>query len=277
MWKMLYPVKMIPIFILTCGIIPLQIGIIVIYLLLILPFCYLGAKSILTPSMRFIARLLFLVSGKFVHVYGKHNIRSDRNYLLISNHSSYFDVPGIVTFSPSLSWLGRDKFLKIPVFSTFLKFIQFIPVYPGNHEKSFQTINAAVAKADNLTIAIFPEGTRTSHGRMNTFKKGFVHIFRGADLDILPVTLNGFYTFMPRHRWIVNPFVRLEAIVHPPIPREQLLSLTNDEIVEIVRGTIASGYRDQGDWWFPSLRRIREQRRGRRSTKNLVKARIGKK
>jgi 1-acyl-sn-glycerol-3-phosphate acyltransferase len=251
---------------------PLQFGITGLCVVIMLPFGYLGIYSVLPPIMRFVSWSIFLSSGKIIHVYGKKNIRPDKNYILLANHAGYHDVPAIMSFIPSLSWLGKDRFLKIPVFGTFLKFIKFIPVYPGYPEKSRQAIDKAIATARQLTIAIFPEGTRTYDGRLSSFKKGFVHIMRGSDLDILPITLNGFFTYMPRHRWIINPFVRLEAIVHPPIKREDILHLSNEEIVELVHCTIASVYHDQSEWLFPGPKRIQEAAKNKKRTTMIVKA-----
>jgi 1-acyl-sn-glycerol-3-phosphate acyltransferase len=249
----------------------LQFGVTGVFIILVLPFGYLGMNFMLTPVMRLISWSIFLSAGKIIRVYGKENIKPGKNYLLIMNHASYFDVPAIMTFAPAPSWLGSERFLRIPIFSTFLRFIKYIPVYPGNPDKSRQSIDTAIANSKRVTIGIFPEGTRTPHGRLNPFKKGFVHILRGSNLDVLPITMNGFYSFMPRHRWIINPFVRLEIIVHPAIRREDLLPMQNEDIAEIVRGTISSIYYDQGDWLFPTPSRLKQKYRQIRNTKNFVK------
>lgn len=271
MKKIGYFVITLPIRIISWGFFCLQFGFTGLLIILVLPFCYLGMNFMLTPVMRLISWLIFLSAGKVIRVYGKENIKPGKNYLLIMNHASYFDVPAIMTFAPAPSWLGNERFLRIPVFATFLKFIQYIPVFPGNPEKSRQSIDTAIAKAKQLTIAIFPEGTRTPHGRMNPFKKGFIHILRGSDLDILPITMNGFYSLMPRHRWIINPFVRLEIVVHPAIKREDVLPMENEDIAALVRGTIASAYYDQHDWLFPTPSRIKNIFCQIRNTKKFVK------
>jgi hypothetical protein len=89
---------------------------------------------------------------------------------------------------------------------------------------------------------------------------------RGSELDILPVTLNGFFTLKPRHRWRTNPFVRLEVFIHPPIPRASLIPKSDDEIVHIVRNTIASAYHDQEEWLFPRPTILKKQRRNAKKT-----------
>jgi 1-acyl-sn-glycerol-3-phosphate acyltransferase len=51
-----------------------------------------------------------------------------------------------------------------------------------------------VRKSNGLSVAMFPEGTRTLDGSVNTFRRGFIHLVRSTDLDILPVTLTGFHS-----------------------------------------------------------------------------------
>ena len=208
------------------------------------PIAWLDIKALMAPLLRYWAWVLFFLAGKRVHVKGRHHLDRSRNYLLVANHTSYYDAPGIMTVIPRVAWLGRSMLIRIPVLASFLRATHFIPVYRGDQIRSKRAIDDAIKEASQLTIAIFPEGTRTGHGGLNPFKKGFIHIMRGSNLDILPVTLNGFYRFMPRHGFVIDPRARLEIIIHPPISREALLEKTNDEIVDIVRGVIDSENRN---------------------------------
>lgn len=216
----------------------------VLFVTYMMPVAYLGIRPVMKPMLRFWAKFGLLLAGKRVHVTGMEKMDPSRNYLLVANHGSYYDVAGIMAFVPMAAWLGRSSLLKIPLISTFLNMIHYIPVYRGDPIRSKGAVDKAIAEASRITIAIFPEGTRTRDGNIGVFKKGFVHIMRGSNLDILPVTLNGFYQFMPRFRWALDPRARLEVVVHNPIRREDLIGMTNDEIVAIVRSVIQSSYRN---------------------------------
>jgi 1-acyl-sn-glycerol-3-phosphate acyltransferase len=250
----------LPILIFSIVTIPIQYISMCFFVGLSLPFGMLGINAVPRLLMQLSAKTLFYLDGKIIHIYGKNNINPKKNYLFVINHASALDVPAILSFNRKISWLGHHRFLRIPGFGSFLKAIQFIPVYPGDPLMSKAAIDTAIAHAQQLTIAIFPEGTRTRNGKIGPFKKGFVHIMRGSELDILPVTLNGFYTFKPRHRWSVNPFARLEVVIHKPIPRSRLIPMHDDEIVRIVRSKIASAYHDQTEWLFPWPSVLKKQR-----------------
>jgi 1-acyl-sn-glycerol-3-phosphate acyltransferase len=99
-----------------------------------------------------------------------------------------------------------------------------------------------VQKSKYQTVAIFPEGTRTLNGEINTFYRGFIYLYRTRDIDILPVTLNGFYNLKPKNRSYINFDSKLDVVIHKPVKREELLGKNDAEIIETIKGIIKSSY-----------------------------------
>lgn len=95
-------------------------------------------------------------------------------------------------------------------------------------------------KAQNNTVAIFPEGTRTLDGKLNSFYRGFIHLFRATGHDILPVTLNAFYKLKPKNRFYINFGSKLEVVIHPPIEGKLIVSESDEEIMNQVMSVIES-------------------------------------
>ena len=95
-------------------------------------------------------------------------------------------------------------------------------------------------KAKDHTVAIFPEGTRTLDGKLNSFYRGFIHLLRVTENDILPVTLNGFYKLKPKNRFSIHFGSRLEIIIHPPLEGGKLARLSDQEIMDRVSEVIES-------------------------------------
>jgi 1-acyl-sn-glycerol-3-phosphate acyltransferase len=77
---------------------------------------------------------------------------------------------------------------------------------------------------------------------LGTFKKGFIYILRATHLDILPVTLNGFYFLKPKTRFTIVQTGKLEIIIHPVIDNKKLLPMADNEILDVVKKTISSSY-----------------------------------
>jgi len=106
-------------------------------------------------------------------------------------------------------------------------------------------IDSLVNRSGRKTVAIFPEGTRTSDGKIKPFYRGFIYLYRNSDMQILPVTLNGFYELKPKHRSFINFSARPAVTIHKPVKREELDGKSDQEIIEIVKTIIESAYERQ--------------------------------
>lgn len=200
---------------------------------------YLRWITVLEIGQYLWAQGIFLLMGKQIRIVGREHIRKHKKYLLIANHTSIYDIPAIMTIIPRIAWIGRQYLVEIFGFGHLLRKIHFVPIEPRQREKTRESIARAIEHArDGLTVAIFPEGTRTVNGELSSFKKGFLHIMRAAGLDILPITLNGFYSLKPKTRFPINPTARLEIIIHPILKQADLSRLPDAEILEIAENAV---------------------------------------
>lgn len=186
------------------------------------------------------ARFVFLIIGKKLHVEGLEKIEKDGKYILIANHSSLFDIIAITSFFPGVSWFGHERLLKIPVFRLILRMTDYVPMRKVSIKNTKEMIDQLIKKSKGHTIAMFPEGTRTLDGRINEFYRGFIHVLRASEINVLPVTLNGFYVLKPKNRFYINFNSRISVIIHEPISRELLIDKNDSEIVNVVKNIIES-------------------------------------
>ena len=101
-------------------------------------------------------------------------------------------------------------------------------------------VKSLIEKSSAHNIAIFPEGTRSLDGKINDFYRGFIILLRASDIDVLPVTLNGFFDLKPKNRFWINFGAELEIIIHKPVKRDFLIDRSDAEIEGIIRSTIES-------------------------------------
>jgi 1-acyl-sn-glycerol-3-phosphate acyltransferase len=66
------------------------------------------------------------------------------------------------------------------------------------------------------SLVVFPEGSRSTDGRLGRFKRGAYQIAIEQQLPVTPITLNGPYKVMPIGSWNIMPH-RIEMIIHPPV------------------------------------------------------------
>lgn len=188
------------------------------------------------------AKSVFLIMGKPFRVEGMERIDKEKRYILVANHASLFDIVAITSFYPGISWFGHERLLKIPVFGTFLKMTGYVPFSEPNYRNTRRMVEQLSDSSLRRTVAIFPEGTRTMSGKINSFYRGFIFLYRNSELEILPVTLNGFYRLKPKNRRYIDFSSRLSVVVHEPVSRQSLEGKSDHEIIETIRGIIESAY-----------------------------------
>lgn len=211
--------------------------------LIVLIFAALKMRKPISVLSQLWAKSVFLLIGKRFRVHGMENIGKGKKYILVANHASLFDIVAIMSFYPGISWFGHERLLKVPLFGTILKMTDYVPFKEPNYRNTRQMIEQLVQKSKDQTVAIFPEGTRTLNGRINSFYRGFIYLYRNREHEILPVTLNGFYDLKPKNRSYINFSSRLEVIIHKPIKREELTDKCDMEIIETVKQIIESAYK----------------------------------
>ncbi len=211
---------------------------VIVFLTLIL--AYLKWKKAICYLLSFWAKTVFPLMGKRLHIEGKDLFERKHKYILLANHSSMFDIIAIMAFYPDVSWFGHERLLRIPLVKQMLLMTDYIPMRLNNVTNTREMLASLVEKARSNTIAIFPEGTRTLDGKLNSFYRGFIHVLRATGHDILPVTLNGFYKLKPKNRFYINFASRIGVVIHPPIEGKSLSTASDEEIMNRVMGLIES-------------------------------------
>ena len=184
----------------------------------------------------------FWLTIKKVSVKGLEHVDKNKKYILVANHASLFDIMAIMKVFPGVSWFGRERLQKIPLFGSVLKMIDYIPMKSGNIKNTRQMITKLIQNSGTMTIAIFPEGTRTTQGPLNRFHKGFIYVLKASQHDVLPVTLNGFFSLKPKTRMTINFSSTLEMIIHDPIENKNLKDKSDIDIISQVKDVIESAY-----------------------------------
>ncbi len=75
------------------------------------------------------------------------------------------------------------------------------------------------------------------------FKRGFIYILRHSSMDLLPVTLRGFYGLKPLKRVYLDPDSDLEVVIHKPINHSLVESLNDGALLRLTVDTIEGAYK----------------------------------
>ncbi len=134
-----------------------------------------------------------------LEVIGKENLDKNSKYVFISNHSSLFDIPVIFQgLEHDIRIMYKKELEKIPIFGYSLKLTPFIPVARAEARNAMKSIDEAVENLKkDLSVILYPEGTRSRNGEMGPFKRGAFILAARSGKPIVPVAIIG--------SWEVNP------------------------------------------------------------------------
>jgi len=201
-------------------------------------------KSSHRIKVRF-AELLFRIIGKRVVVSGLDNVEQGKGYLIVANYPSFYTGFILMKLFPEASIVVHAFISRVPVWSYFMK--QLGAIFADPKGKGFRrtklTIDRVIEKHKGNSIIILPEGQRCSDGHMQRFKRGFIYILRHSSLDLLPVTLSGFYRLKPVNRMYLDPDAEPEVIIHKPISNSAARDMSDEELLKMTVDVIERLYR----------------------------------
>jgi len=160
----------------------------------------------------------------------------DGPYMIIANHTSYFDIFLMYSMLPNHRFLfmGKSEILSYPLVKTFFKRLN-IPVHRNDRLKAAKAfIQAKQAIHNGWSIVVFPEGGIPDDNQpaMVSFKDGAFKLAKSAGIPIVPITfMDNWHMFSdpgnilgPAHPGISRVYM------HPVVTKEEVLSLSEKEL-----------------------------------------------
>jgi len=219
-------------------IVTLSCGILVI----VLSF-FVRSSRPLHKIARFWGKSILVVSGVKVSVKGLSNIDLSAPYIYMPNHQSNFDIPVLLGhLSVQFRWLAKIELFKIPIFGRAMRKAGYISIDRYNRQSAIKSLEVAAGKIKSgVSVLIFPEGTRSQDGKIQSFKKGGFVLAVDAGVPIVPVVIHGTRAIMPKGRIRIYPGQVCMAI-HKPIDTSIYTRETKEKLMERVRCVICDNF-----------------------------------
>jgi len=162
-------------------------------------------------------RLIVRTSGVRIERVGHPLPAEHASCIFVANHASFYDVPILFTALPrQLRIMAKAALGWVPFIGWHLRRGGHVLVDRVNPGAAVYKRMQRMAKS-GASLIVFPEASRTSDGRMEKFKGGIFLLAIENGLPIVPVSVDGSRTVMPKGRLRVTPAV-VRVTVHPPIP-----------------------------------------------------------
>lgn len=153
-----------------------------------------------------------------VEVRNREFIDKDQSYVFIANHQGAFDIFAIYGYlNHNFKWMMKKSLQNIPFVGLACKAVGHILVDKSSPSAIAKTMETAHKRlADGMSLVIFPEGSRSSDGKIKPFKKGAFKLAVDFKRPIVPVTIDGSYKVMRKDAHGVNPG-KVILTIHQPI------------------------------------------------------------
>ncbi len=182
--------------------------------------------------------LSFIFNIKLI-VKGKHNLQN-RNYIFASNHASLIDIPLLlIAVNRYTVFIAKSELSKIPIFKSILDRAGFIFVDRKNNDSAVKSMNNLMEDIKKIprSVAIFPEGTRTSDGNLLPFKKGAAIFAINTDIPVVPVAISGTYSWSKKKLFDISQSV-ISFEFGEPITTENYSFDDRDYLTEKIKTNI---------------------------------------
>ena len=166
-----------------------------------------------------------------------------RPYVVVANHESYADVFLISCFPWEMKWLSKDTMFKIPCMGWMMQMAGDVKLVRGNRDSAADAIVQCRDRlAKNVSVMIFPEGTRSRTWEMLPFKDGAFRLAIEAGAPILPIAVAGTRYAMAKGTFRFLP-ARAIAQVLEPISTTGLTLADIADLKQRTRDRIEAGRR----------------------------------
>ena len=181
-----------------------------------------------------------------VRAEGRQNLPSTGSCILVANHQSYIDGLFVSMFLSNAFlrrtyYYAKRKHVRNGIFEWLGRNSNVIIVEVGRDvQLSLQKMAQAIREGGNLII--FPEGTRSTDGKLGDFKSTFAAMALELHVPVIPVAISGAYRALPRGKRLPRFFTRVTVRFLPPMPAADCAD--EQRLTDATRETIAHHLQD---------------------------------
>jgi 1-acyl-sn-glycerol-3-phosphate acyltransferase len=161
----------------------------------------LGTEIFRNISKAWMVVFLTLI-GCRLKIRGKQHFKKGENYVVISNHRSFMDVPVTTPFVPGANkTIAKKSLAKTPLFGWIYTRGSVLVDRESDQSRreSFDLMKQALAQG--LHMVIYPEGTRNrTKEPLKSFYDGAFKLAVAAKKDIIPTLLFNTNKVLPTHK-----------------------------------------------------------------------------
>jgi len=200
------------------------------------------SRWVITRSSVLWGKAMLAAAGVRLTVVGREHATDVEPRFYMANHQSALDIPLILAaVGGNVRFFSKSSLLRIPIFGWILARYGIVPIEKSNARATHATLERLLdrLRTDPISLAVFPEGTRTRDGSLSPFRKGTMKIATRAGISVVPVAIEGSLAVNHRDDWCLRPGP-VRVTLTEPIPASQVASMTSTALHDRVVSAIQS-------------------------------------
>ncbi len=158
------------------------------------------------------------IPGWRVTYEGTENIDPHKTYVLVANHSSFWDIWVLYGLNKPYKWVSKESIFNVPNVGLNMYLNQYVKIKRGDL-KSIKEMMATCKYwlKRGSSIMLFPEGTRSEDGEIQNFRDGAFRLAVDCDVPVVPIIVTGTHEIYPKNAKALNFRSDIKVRVLPPV------------------------------------------------------------
>lgn len=215
------------------------VGVVLLGPFLVLWTLIAGSPDVMNATAQKFIRLGARIAAVPIRVEGLENIPADV-CVFAANHTSNIDpLVLLISIPVRVGIFVKRELFRIPILAIAMRLSDYVAVDRASREAA-AGVGAAVQKLKNgHSLLVFVEGTRSTDGCLQSFKKGAFAMAIQAKVPIVPVAVAGTQRILRKGAWRVHPG---QVIIRfaPAVDASQYTMARRRELIARVRSQIAA-------------------------------------
>jgi 1-acyl-sn-glycerol-3-phosphate acyltransferase len=219
-------------------------------------FCYYLYFIVASPIICFVGYALLLLTfpfdrnRKIIHYYscfwglqyvwiapwwrirvsGRENIMPGKKYVILSNHQSLLDICLLYKIPKPFKWISKKEVTRMPFVGWALWLHRDVLISRDRAGLKKMLREAQDYLNRNVSIILFPEGTRTKDGQIHDFKEGGFLLAKTTKTAILPVVVDGTFDVLHKNSWRLRRKQIFRINILPEISEEEVAATSAKDL-----------------------------------------------
>ena len=188
-------------------------------------------------------KIALLANRVKVRVEGLDRLNGKGPYIFMSNHQGYYDIFTLLSHLPyQFKWLAKKELFSVPILGWTMAAAGYISIDRGGTRATVGAMDEAARKIrEGMSVVIFPEGSRSPDGSIQSFKKGGFTLAIKSKTAIVPIAISGSRDIMPKDRLTAAPG-EIRMFVGLPIEIQHYSLKDRESLMKKVRETISKHF-----------------------------------